>query len=50
VYGTFQFSTDGSGNDILTYDPTSTPEPSAYALGLCALALFFVLKRRNAMV
>jgi hypothetical protein len=50
VYGTFQFSTDGSGNDILTYDPTSTPEPSAYALGLCALALFAVLNRRRSTV
>jgi len=47
VAGTFQFSVDGSGNDILTFDPVATPEPSAYALGLCAVALFFVLRRRS---
>jgi len=46
--GTFQFSTSGN-NDILTFDPVATPEPSAYALGLCALALFWVLKRRNSV-
>jgi hypothetical protein len=43
----FTFST--SGNDtILTYG--AVPEPSAYALGLTALALFWVLKRRNSTV
>jgi hypothetical protein len=47
--GTFQFSTNGSGQEILTFDPTATPEPSAYALGLCAVALFLVLKRRSSV-
>jgi len=44
--GTFQFSVV-DGNDILTFDPVAVPEPSTYALGLCAVALFFVLRRRN---
>jgi len=47
-------STDGvfvlsNGGDTLTYNPTATPEPSAYALALCAVALFWVLKRRNSI-
>jgi len=46
VAGTFQFSVVG-GNDILTFDPVAAPEPSAYALGICAVALFFVLRRRS---
>jgi hypothetical protein len=47
--GFFVFGTNGSGQEILTYDVASTPEPSAYALGLCALALFWVLKRRSSV-
>jgi hypothetical protein len=48
VDGTFQFGTV-SGNEILTFDPTATPEPSAYALGLCTVVLFWVLKRRRSI-
>ena len=44
--GTFTLSDNG---DILTYNTAAVPEPSAYALGLCALALFWVLKRRNSV-
>jgi len=49
--GTFSFSTNGSGQEILTFDASTTavPEPSTYALVLCALALFAVLKRRNSV-
>ncbi len=46
--GTFSLS-DVGGNEILTFDTVATPEPSAYALGLCAIALFFVLKRRSSV-
>ena len=45
--GTFQFSGLGSDHVTLTYSPTAAPEPSAYALGLCAVALFVVLRRRS---
>jgi hypothetical protein len=48
AFGTFQFSTV-DGDEILTFDPAAVPEPSAYALGLCALVLFFVLKRRSSV-
>jgi hypothetical protein len=44
--GVFTTSTVG-GDTILTFDTLAAPEPSAYALGLCAVALFFVLKRRR---
>jgi hypothetical protein len=44
--GTFSLSSV-SGNEILTFNTLATPEPSAYALGLCAVALFFVLRRRS---
>ena len=44
--GTFSLSNVG-GNEILTFDTLATPEPSAYALGLCAVAIFFVLRRRS---
>jgi hypothetical protein len=47
--GTFVFSQAVNGDTILTFDPTATPEPSAYALGLCAVALFWVLKRRRSV-
>jgi hypothetical protein len=43
------FSTSGS-DTTLTYGALATPEPSAYALGLCALALFWVLKRRSSTI
>jgi hypothetical protein len=46
---TFSTSTVG-GDTILTYGAVATPEPSAYALGLTALALFWVLKRRSSTV
>jgi hypothetical protein len=44
-----QFTTTTTdGDTTLTFTSLSaTPEPSAYALGLCAVALFFVLKRRR---
>jgi hypothetical protein len=44
----FGFSTTG-GNVVLTFDPAAAPEPSAYALGLCAAALFWVLNRRRSV-
>jgi hypothetical protein len=45
--GVFSTATVG-GDTVLTFNSLSaTPEPSAYALGLCAVALFFVLKRRR---
>jgi hypothetical protein len=46
--GTFDLSNTG----LLTFDPADTlavPEPSAYALGITALVLFGVLKRRKAI-
>jgi hypothetical protein len=46
--GTFTFS--GTASDLtLTFNSpvSTTPEPSAYALGLCAIALFWVLRRRS---
>ncbi len=46
VDGQFVTTTVG-GDTILTFEAISAPEPSAYALGLCALALFWVLKRRS---
>jgi hypothetical protein len=46
--GTFSTSTVG-GITTLTFDTVAAPEPSAYALGLCAVALFFVLKRRRSV-
>ena len=46
--GTFTTSTVG-GITTLTFDTVAAPEPSAYALGLCAVALFFVLKRRRSV-
>jgi hypothetical protein len=47
---TFSTSTV-NGDTILTYGTAlTTPEPSAYALGLTALALFLVLKRRSSTV
>jgi hypothetical protein len=47
--GTFSFD---SADGILTFTSAtalSTPEPSAYALGICALVLFAVLKRRHSV-
>jgi hypothetical protein len=44
------FSLNNSG--LLTFDPNSvasTPEPSAWALGVTAVVLFLVLKRRKAI-
>jgi hypothetical protein len=46
--GTFVFG--GTASDTtLTFSPVATPEPSAYALGLCAVALFWVLNRRRSV-
>jgi hypothetical protein len=45
-----EFSLSSSG--LLTFDPAATlavPEPSAYALGITALVLFGVLKRRKSI-
>jgi hypothetical protein len=48
--GTFSFTTT-DGDTVLTFDSlAATPEPSAYALGLCAIALFWVLKRRSSTI
>ena len=44
LLGTFSLASDG----VLTFDPEAVPEPSAYALGITALVLFAVLKRRKA--
>ncbi len=45
--GTFVLSNNG---DTLTYNAlAATPEPSAYALGACAVALFLVLRRRKSV-
>jgi hypothetical protein len=44
--GTFSLSSDG----VLTFNginAAAVPEPSAYALGLCAVLLFLVLRRRQ---
>ncbi len=41
------FSLDSTGE--LTFDPAAVPEPSAYALGLTAIILFAVLKRRKSI-
>jgi hypothetical protein len=48
--GTDVFQFGGTAADTtLTFDPVATPEPSAYALGLCAVALFWVLNRRRSV-
>lgn len=48
------FSLAGSGStatfSYLGAAPASVPEPSAYALGICAVGLFVVLRRRNSIV
>ena len=45
--GTFNLSAD-AGGALLTFDVMqATPEPSAYALGICAILLFLVLRRRQ---
>ena len=44
--GVFSTTTVG-GDTILTFN--AVPEPSAYALGLCAVALFLVVKRRRSV-
>ena len=46
--GVFDLSSTG----VLTYDgidAQAVPEPSAYALGICAVLLFLVLKRRHSV-
>ena len=43
---------DLSSTGVLTYtgiDAQAVPEPSAYALGICAVLLFLVLKRRHSV-
>jgi hypothetical protein len=42
--GTFTVSSAG-----VTFNAAAVPEPSAYALGICAFLLFWVLKRRNSI-
>jgi hypothetical protein len=45
------FSLSGSGSNVtFSFNPQAVPEPSAYALGLCAMLLFWVLKRRSSIV
>ena len=47
--GTFALSSTG----VLTYtgiNAAAVPEPSAYALGICAVLLFIVLRRRHSVV
>jgi hypothetical protein len=44
--GVFEFSGTGAGT-TLTYE--AVPEPSAYALGVCAMLLLWVLKRRSSL-
>jgi hypothetical protein len=41
----------GNGNSLFNGAPAVlvAPEPSAYALGICAMLLFLVLKRRRAI-
>jgi hypothetical protein len=46
LLGTFSLA----GNGDLTFNANAVPEPSAYALGITALVLFGVLKRRRSMV
>ncbi len=48
--GTFSL-TDTAGVEGLTFTGAvaSVPEPSAYALGICAVVLFLVLKRRRSV-
>ena len=49
---TFLGAFDLSSTGLLTFDPASAkavPEPSAYALGITALVLFGVLKRRKSI-
>ncbi len=45
LLGQFTLASDG----VLTFTPEAVPEPSAYALGLAAIALFVVLKRRQSI-
>jgi hypothetical protein len=49
LLGTFTLS-DPAGGPLLTFTPVATPEPSAYAVGICAFLLFVVLKRRHSVV
>jgi hypothetical protein len=42
LLGAFGLTSGG----VLTYTPAAVPEPSAYALGICAALLFLVLRRR----
>jgi hypothetical protein len=46
--GTFSLSSDGALS-FTGAAPAAVPEPSAYALGLCAVILFFVLRRRQSV-
>ncbi len=45
--GTFSWN-DSTG--VLTYTAQSVPEPSAYALSICAIVLLWVLGRRRSLV
>ncbi|HEV3271736.1 MAG TPA: hypothetical protein VGZ93_06090 [Candidatus Methylacidiphilales bacterium] len=49
--GTFSLTDPNgpSGALSLTFTAASVPEPSAYALGICAVLLFLVLKRRHSV-
>jgi hypothetical protein len=47
--GTFTLSDTGGNLQFYFGTPQAVPEPSAYALALCALLLFVVLKRRHSV-
>jgi hypothetical protein len=51
LLGSFTLASTGVGNETFTFTGAqAVPEPSAYALGICAMLLFWVLKRRSSIV
>lgn len=47
--GTFTLTDNGGVAGFTFTTPAAVPEPSAYALGICAVLLFLVLKRRHSV-